>query len=488
MKRSMLFVLFMSVIRFSISAYDYQTVYSHRVALYENPDEVIKCLRIDSTKFNGDSILHPLKNIQGLSPDCYTPLGASWLGDKIIVNSHWNYFFNQNNDTIRIKTDGALNDRWTVYSNNEMSVFGQILKVEEVPFLGITDSVKTIGFSIVVLTSSAAPSKAGTNNPVVFDGKTIQISKHYGLLKTFNFLIFPKPNDYTNTYADLWEQYSLSGLTNPTVGIQNLTWFGVYDFQAGDEIHTSHKTWDFYIYTPNAYTEEKTILKYISRKDYADSIVYQVEKTVGRNYGEIPVTHEMTRQVIYKDTNFDKLPSEIVVSGNSAFAYSMKIDSFTVKIRPSFDSDIVKYDTNCWRPPIADGCFPNFLYYKELGGPYYNCIGLAGTGEENKLVYYKKGTVSKGTPLVIAGLKELDTNPAFVIYPNPVHDNISINAAILTEPCMFELMDVHGNVLLQTEVSANNNSVSLSGFTNGLYLYRLLFNGKMVKAGKIVKM
>jgi hypothetical protein len=123
-----------------------------------------------------------------------------------------------------------------------------------------------------------------------------------------------------------------------------------------------------------------------------------------------------------------------------------------------------------------------------LGGPYYNCIGLTGTGEENKLVYYKKGTVSKGTPLIITGLKELDTNPAIILYPNPAHDKISISTGVLAEPCTFELMDVRGNVLLRSEVSSSSNSVSLSGHTGGLYLYRLLLNGKMIKMGKIVKL
>jgi hypothetical protein len=74
------------------------------------------------------------------------------------------------------------------------------------------------------------------------------------------------------------------------------------------------------------------------------------------------------------------------------------------------------------------------------------------------------------------------------IYPNPAFNKISISTGILSEPCIFELMDVHGNIVLHSVVSTNSNSVNLSGYTNGLYLYRLLQNGKMIKAGKIVKM
>ena len=278
MKRIIGLFSFVLVVFGNLSAYDYQTVYSHRTALFASSYGQVKTMKIDSVKFNGDSILYPLKNIQELDYSCYTPYGASWLGYKIIIKPGWNYFFNQNNDTIRIKTDAKLNERWTVYSNTNISVFATVQKIETVNFLGITDIVKTIAFDFVIATSGM-PEKVKSFISGDFDGKTIQISKNYGLIKTFNFLIFPYPSENSTYYYDNWNQYILSGLTNPKLGVQNLTWFDVFDFQVGDELHILYtNTPPMGSPPPGGYiykTEE--IAKYLSKETYSDSIVYNVE-------------------------------------------------------------------------------------------------------------------------------------------------------------------------------------------------------------------
>ncbi|MDD5185259.1 MAG: hypothetical protein PHS84_08380 [Paludibacter sp.] len=146
MKQIILFFMLLFVV-FSLSAYDYQTVYSHRTALYADSQGAIKSMRIDSVKFDVDSILYPLKNIQQLDVDCSTPYGASWLGSKIIINKQWNYFLNENADTIKIKTDAKLNETWTVYRKTDTEIWATVTKVELLTFLGLTDSVKTIVFT-----------------------------------------------------------------------------------------------------------------------------------------------------------------------------------------------------------------------------------------------------------------------------------------------------------------------------------------------------
>jgi len=65
---------------------------------------------------------------------------------------------------------------------------------------------------------------------------------------------------------------------------------------------------------------------------------------------------------------------------------------------------------------------------------------------------------------------------------------LKIENEILTEPYTFELMDLRGVVILKTELDANINSISIGNFSNGLYMYRLTDNGKLLKSGKIVKM
>lgn len=408
--RSLLIIAFIGVV-FNLSAFDYQTVYSHRTALFADSAGSVTSIRVDSVRFNGDSILYPFKSIQKVDANCYIPYGASWLGSKVIVKPDWNYFLNENNDTIRIKTNVGLSASWTAYSNQEMFVFATVQKVELLTFMGLTDSVKTIGFSIGVLTG--APSKITSAIATEFDGQTIQISKHYGLLKTFNMLVFPYPNVFDQFYTDSWKQYDLVGLTNPIVGTQNLTWLGVNDYQAGDEIHMKYS----YYATqagPPTYRRSYTILKYTDRQDFSDSVIYRVDRIArdssfyGSDLTASNFSHVVEKAIFKQSSTFDLLPGEAFIDKNNSIGTVImqnKIPlSKTFSEKINFDQRI-----NCWGYDpnlISEVCnFGTSEYLKGLGGPYYKyqsgCWPIETSGEENTLVYYKKGSITWGTPLLI---------------------------------------------------------------------------------------
>lgn len=483
----------------SLSAYNYQTVYSHRTALFSDINKNLIGMRIDSLSTSGqDSVFYPLKNIQPYDSICFNPYGASWLGPTIIIKQGWNYYFNQNNDTIRIKTDAKLNERWTVYSdpNIIMAVFGTVQKIEAVNFLGVTDTIKTIVFNTVIATSSIT-AKAKSLISADFDGKTIQISKNYGLIKSFNFNVFPYLNENTKSVMGNWNQYILVGLTNPTLGVQNLTWFDVFDFQPGDEIHSKYF---YYIAQAGPETErvKYTILKYLSRQNYNDSIVYSVDATTTDSsfYGNSVTSHAYSsgiyKTTINRNQPFDLLPYESFVRSNYIGKAAMNINSIPCKSL----SQVAPYNSikNCWTNWVNyndDAC--NFTgpdkYYKGLGGPYFSstsgCWSIENSGEENKLVYYKKGSTTWGVPLVISGFNQPKVESNIAVLPNPATDKISINN--LTEPCMLELLDLKGSVMLRTTVNASENTLNVSQYDKGLYLYRISANGALLKAGKIVK-
>ncbi|MEI8273413.1 MAG: T9SS type A sorting domain-containing protein, partial [Paludibacter sp.] len=56
-----------------------------------------------------------------------------------------------------------------------------------------------------------------------------------------------------------------------------------------------------------------------------------------------------------------------------------------------------------------------------------------------------------------------------------------------TEPCTFELLDLKGSIMLKTTVNTSQNTVNLSRYDKGLYLYRISGKDGLLKAGKIVK-
>lgn len=418
-------IAFMAVI-FDLSAYDYQTVYSQRTALLTDTAGKVTSMRIDSVRFNVDSILYPFKSIQKVGDNCYTPYGASWLGSKVIVKPNWNYFFNKNNDTIRIKTNARLNDSWTAYSNQEMSVFATVQKVELLTFMGLTDSVKTISFSIAVLTG--ARSKVSSAIVTEFDGQTIQISKHYGFLKTFNMLVFPFSNESDQFYTNKWKQFNLVGLTNPTVGVQNLTWFGINDFQVGDEVHMKYSYSETQAGPP---TQRRSyiILKYRDRQDFPDSVVYRVDRITqdssfyGADLTASNFSHVVEKNTFKQSSPFDLLPGEAFVDNNNAIG-TVAMQNKT-PLSKTFSGKInFDYRINCWgydSNAISDVCsFGTSEYLKGLGGPYYKyesgCWPIETHGEENTLVYYKKGSTTWGKPLVINQPDYFDKNMFWTEY------------------------------------------------------------------------
>jgi hypothetical protein len=495
MKRNYFLLVLLSTLSVCLQAHDYQTVYSHRTALFADAGGTIRGMRIDSVSSSSDSVLYPFKNIQKIPSGCYTPYGASWLGNKILVKKGWNYFFNEHNDSIRIKTDAKVGEQWTVYNVTDTYVVATVQKNELLSFMGLTDSVKTIVFYACVTTGTGSPQLNINKQFLSSPGTTILLSKHYGLIDTFNFLIFPNQGDDKPYVNFMWNKYDLVGLTHPNVGVQNLKWFDVYDFQVGDELHT------LYAYSPCLggsaplfFNQQiKTVSVVLERHNYTDSIVYKLDNKVERinfetNKFVSVFSRDTIRSVIGKNVGFDKLPIEPVVSNTMAFSHKMKIDSIEKKIYPSDYEVLAKSSDSCWTVLMADGCFPDYVYYKGLGGPYFECWGFCGDYQKTALVYYKKGAATWGTPLVISGIHQPEMSSGISIYPNPTKDNISISTETQTFPCTFELFDISGSLLLRTEMNANQASVGLSRFSNGLYMYRLTNNGRLLKTGKVVKM
>ena len=64
---------------------------------------------------------------------------------------------------------------------------------------------------------------------------------------------------------------------------------------------------------------------------------------------------------------------------------------------------------------------------------------------------------------------------------------LKVEGGLSNEPCTLELLDLKGSVILRTTVSTSENTINLSQYDKGLYLYRISANGALLKAGKIVK-
>ena len=480
MKQVSSFLFFVCVILSYANAYNYQTMYSHRTAFFSENNQVLP-IRIDSVKMSGDSVFYPIRNIEMLDNNCFDPKGASWIGKKVIVNRDWNYFFNAHNDTIKLKTSASLNESWDVHSSPEMLIKGTVIGIDTVHFLGLIDSVKTIELKAYTITLNALPHK--------LDNKRIRISKHYGFIDAMNFNSWPA-YQFTYIQGDIFQPI-LAGMTNPEIGIQNLTWFKVFDFQPGDEIHSEYNSgWAFGSPPPYFTINKKTIKKYISRTDYTDSIQYAVDiqsATVEYIQGSyIPtIFHYTTTETIKLNTEFDKLAGEPIIDDYSAGLNTQLYSTFQVKIAPHATENVFERDdSNCWSRMILDGCFPMNSYYTGLGGPYIECTGWMLSYESNSLVYYKKGSETWGTPLVIIKLDQTEMIPLISVYPNPTTDLISFE---VNEDTEVRITDLNGKLLINKLINRFDNSISLAVIADGLYIYNIIRAGVKLQTGKISK-
>ena len=71
------------------------------------------------------------------------------------------------------------------------------------------------------------------------------------------------------------------------------------------------------------------------------------------------------------------------------------------------------------------------------------------------------------------------------VYPNPVSDQLQIRISNWNGVASFQLLDVQGRLLLSKNVT-NQDQIDLSQFSNGLYVYKLIFDGH-TSTGKLIK-
>jgi hypothetical protein len=161
-----------------------------------------------------------------------------------------NLFFNEQGDTIRIKTLARKGESWVVYKDENRVILGEVIEHKMTGVVMQGDSVKTISFRVIDHDSNLI------DHPL--NNKTIEISRSFGFSKILPFLKFP---DFEQDYH-YWEFFesTLLGISDPPNGVVNLTRKDVFDFQVDDELHIVYEVNDSF-YETFYFTRTETILK-----------------------------------------------------------------------------------------------------------------------------------------------------------------------------------------------------------------------------------
>ncbi|MDF1572779.1 MAG: T9SS type A sorting domain-containing protein [Bacteroidales bacterium] len=467
-------IFFLLCLSGGIRAQDYQMFSGDRISFFEYPDGEIISVRFDSVHDNDAVELYPPPNIQiAFETGCATPYGTSWLGEKIIIRPDGTHLFiSESSDTTRIRSQALPGVPWIAFRNSAYVISATVLSMEEASFLGITDTVKNIGFQ-------AYDPEMNELEHFIND-RVISISKNHGATRLVGFSNFPEQSGFhpLNFYYAANPELSLVGITaeDLSAGIQNLTWFEVFDFSPGDEIHIMNDQVDIDV-SYNYSKIRKTIKKYLDRKKFQDSIVYRVEVTWKEKReasGEITYFHDTITEVIYRNDAFDRLPGEPVIESYRAYTHLMYKAEPLAKVDPGGGLDIWPTGTDtCWSFCCVDGCLMERRYVKGLGGPYGSCSNaFSFGGTDLYYVYYRKGATTWGAPIDFTAIEEQSYEDEINVFPNPSDGFVQIFAPG-REISAVTVLNLCGEIMMEKQVRANEGSLDLTAFPPGIYLLNI---------------
>jgi len=491
MKRHILTIVLVATGFFTLQAQHYQAFNADRIVCFEgsDTDRSLKFQRVDSvTVESGDSVFWFYPNFDNDDPVCIRPIGENWSGYKMLVRANGDHlFFNKQRDTIVLKTHAGLNTPWQLYSRaGKLTIMGEVVKHDTLSFLGLTDSVKTIGFRVY-----------NGNNELLehrLNSLHIMLSKEYGILKTLAFKSFP---DYTSIERDLYP-FTLVGISNPPVGVQNLTYKEVFgDFYPGDELHTVTESCSGGL-EESVCSTRRRIERYLSRIDYPDSIVYSVMRITstygtskqGSSYSFRQDT-VVSRVIFNSGLSFATLSLEPIVYGDNVSYYEQSlryIGSGDYVMAKTYYPNYYMYklDEDCWSWDYVDAMETSYYYLQGFGGSYHYASLWFDYSYES-LVYSKKGDVEIGKPLAIRDettVYDIKENHMRV-YPNPARDYVSIDNE-KGIPLVFELFDINGRILVSEAIQTSHFTWDVRSLHKGIYLYRVKTEGVCLKSGKLM--
>lgn len=485
MRRIEISLIFVLISVISTFGQEYQTINSNRIAFFGNGHGNIRCIRIDSVKHQSDSTLFPFATIQQFGYDCFSPVAASWIGKSVTMEDDGlNKFINKTGDTITLKVNASLGEKWIAFAlNDSLKIEATLISHDTLTFLGITDSVKTIKFQ--------AYDKSMNQFDLEINYMNIQISKFHGFITTMNFYFFPNFNaDYQ---YEILEEYHLIGLSSPKVGVNNLTWFEVNDFQVGDELHVLDESSCWYGDGYGSSLINKAIYKYLERTDYSDSIVYRYSRTQSTfttftDRSEFKYYNDTLTRTIKPDPQFDKLPGEPIINENETFNFFMTNETPLSKLNPSGYERYRFNGDSCWQMVIVDGCLTNEKYIKGLGGPYYSCTQtFCLGGAKRKLVYYKKAGVSWGNPITVTEISDFPASKDIMIYPNPAKNQVVAKISNINyQGLQILVYDIQGRLQKTKKLEIDNSMINISDLNPGVYFLKIVDNVKILKMDRLI--
>ncbi|MFM9952368.1 MAG: T9SS type A sorting domain-containing protein [Saprospiraceae bacterium] len=420
-------------------------------------------------------------------------IASSFMGYEVCQTPTETRLLIREGEYVTIRQAAALNEKWPAYTEGNDTVWARVSFIQSMNFLGLTDSVKSIHFY---------RQGGGGPNYLPAENSPVQVSKQYGLIRTFGFRDFPA---FSPQFA---APMPIVGLSVPKVGLQNPDRASIFNFQAGDEIHIKATTLSpWYVqgeYLGNNF-ERKFLKALITEVEQlpGDQLIrfhYTGQELKTKRWGTPPVLYEVfpeeTVSGIWEyDLSeleyLDLQPGAVVTVPAFIWEEGIAIVSLT---QSGFCEKAGKYLSNplegsngCYQP-LIDGIVGS-SYYENLAGEYYNYSTFSGHFIR-EVVYFNSDSLECGSPIdfdQITTAAEVSKAPVITLGPNPTAGllQIQLPQGLVAD---LKLYDPHGRLLLSENQAQGTVDWNLNALPAGAYQISASQDGKMIWRQRVLKL
>jgi len=418
-------------------------------------------------------------------------IAASFMGYEICQTPTETRLLIREGEYVTIRHTAALEEEWPAYNYSTDTIWARVSSIQSMNFLGLTDSVKFIHFY---------RQTGGGPNYLPAGNHPIQVSKQYGLIRTFGFRDFPV---FSPQFA---APLPIVGLSVPKVGLQNPDIASIFSFQAGDEIHIKATT------TGPWYIQGELLGDIFERK-FLKALITEVEPLPGdqlirfhytaqelrtKRWGTPPVLYEVfpveTLSGIWEyDLSeleyLDLQPGAVVPVSEEEEGIAMVSltqSGFCEKYRKYLNYPL-KGPNGCYQPELHG--IEGSSYYENLAGEYYNYTTFSGHFFRD-VVYFHGDSLECGSPIdfdQITSTLETPDAPVITIGPNPTAGplRLQLPQGLVAD---LKLYDMHGRLLLSENRTQGTVAWDLGALPAGAYQISASQDGKMIWRQRVLKL
>ena len=486
MKKIILTILFIAPVL--LYAQNYTNICSSGPAFYKLGNLTqVKAYKSTSMAIpgGGDTIFYSFATIRDTAADCRDTTKGSIFGRKVYrrqVDGMF-LFFNKKNDTVYVNTKALLNDAWR-FTKLTSAVYleAKVIFLGQDTVMGVLDEVKKVELQ--------AKRNDGTPQTSPWNGKYFVMSKHYGLSRFFDVVNLPSD---TNSYT-------LVGKLKPVIGIQDFGWKEVYNYNIGDVLHFSGYLTSYVGNPSSTWKEIQTCIAKTSYGTGVDSVLYKFDRcrsTVtnpGGNhvYLHDTLTFKYNFKALANDSTILRYPDQFIRKNTYASQYDRYMKAMNNRQTKKVGEDRYRFLNSCFTLPTGS-ITVNRGYSEGLGiSEYFR--GDSDSQEYNKLVYFKKGTETWGSPVGTQCSPILDVEentvalvPVVKINPNPMTSKaqIVVDGIKAGESLTFSLYNLVGQEVFQTQITSSASSFERNDLKQGMYIW--ILKGRNTKSnGKLI--